>query len=80
MVGIPDEMLGENVLAIIVLRDQTASTVSSDIDLFQANPSKTLNHYLDDKLAHYKRPKHVVIVSSIPRNHMGKVRTPSLLE
>ena len=42
--------------------------------------SKVLRKFLNEKLAHYKHPRHVVVVEELPRNHMGKINKKSLLK
>ena len=80
MVGKPDESVGEIIVAILTLRKPDGT---ADLTLEFSNErsaaalrdnAKLLKPFLQDKLAHYKQPRDVVIVDSIPRNHMGKVR------
>jgi long-chain acyl-CoA synthetase len=59
VIGVPDERLGEIVVAVIEL----AASVS-DEELYE---------HCAARLAHYKRPVKFVRVSSLPRNSMGKV-------
>lgn len=61
VVGIPDEEAGEAVCACVVLR--LGSEVSPD----------TLRAFVQERLASYKKPKHVVYLSDLPRNPSGKV-------
>lgn len=70
VLGSPDEILGEKVVSVIVLRDKSK----------WSDPNASLREFLHDKLAKYKQPKEVLIVDSIPRNHMGKVNKKSLLK
>ncbi len=70
VLGVPDDMLGERVIAILMLRDKKK----------WADPPADLRDYLFDKLAKYKQPKEVKIVDTIPRNHMGKVNKKTILK
>lgn len=48
---------------------------------FRNNPKdvkKEMDEYLADKLAKYKIPRYYFSVSSIPRNHLGKVSNLSV--
>lgn len=89
VVGVPDEVLGEKVLAIMVLRpgvkdgvkNDAAVVAAGDLATVQKDPKQVkqvLQHYLQDKLAPYKQPREYVFVEAIPRNHMGKVNKKSL--
>ena len=70
VLGVPDDMLGEKVIAILMLRDKKQ----------WADPHVDLRDYLYDKLAKYKQPREVRIVDTIPRNHMGKVNKKTILK
>ena len=61
VVGIPDERLGERVVALV---EPTAGT---DLDLDQIR-----EHCLTE-LARYKVPERFVVVEAFPRNAMGKI-------
>lgn len=83
VVGVPDDILGEKVLAVIALRSNvTSATTDPNTGAAQdlvavKEDSKALLHalrgYLQDKLAAYKQPREYVVVDAIPRNHLGKV-------
>ena len=63
VVGVPDQKVGENVKAIIVLEgDARGKTSEGDI-----------TEYCKDKLAHYKIPRIVEFVGEIPKTDIGKV-------
>lgn len=62
VVGVPDERWGEVGCAYIVLKPNTLL----EIDQIMTACS--------ERLAHYKRPKHVRFVDSIPRNAAGKAQ------
>jgi long-chain acyl-CoA synthetase len=69
IVGVPDDALGQRVAAIIQLASE-------------ANPNEIDNILADarKKLADYKVPEKVTIVSEIPRNALGKIERKSLLD
>jgi len=61
VIGIPDEMWGEEPMAIVVLKEGQEATPEELMEHCRAN------------LASYKRPRSVVFVDSLPRNPLGKV-------
>jgi len=61
VIGIPDELWGEEPMAIVVLKEGQ-----------QATPEELMEHCRAN-LASYKRPRSVVFVDSLPRNPLGKV-------
>jgi malonyl-CoA/methylmalonyl-CoA synthetase len=67
VVGVPDPMRGERVVAAIV-RSNEALTENA------------LRSYLSERLVHYQRPADIVFVTSLPRNAMGKVLRRELRE
>ncbi len=69
VVGIPHDMLGQDVCAVI--RQREGST-PLDVD--------SLRDFLADRLADYKRPRKVVVTSEpLPRNAMGKLDKAAIL-
>ena len=66
-IGIPDEDLGEELIALIVLADPT-----SEIDM------ETIADWLRDRLSHYKCPRSYVTVTTLLRNTMGKINKRKL--
>ena len=68
IVGIPDETWGECVAAAIVLRPNAAL----DLD--------TLRAWCKDRISPYKIPRTIHLVDTLPRNAMGKVTKPAVLE
>jgi malonyl-CoA/methylmalonyl-CoA synthetase len=68
VIGVPHPDFGEAVTAVIVTLDGTAI----NIDTIQA--------YLSGKLAKFKQPKQIFVVSELPRNTMGKVQKKALRE
>jgi malonyl-CoA/methylmalonyl-CoA synthetase len=63
VIGIPDDDLGERVVAVVVATD-AAHPPAAD----------ALLSSLEDRLARYKQPRRVAFVGALPRNSMGKVR------
>ncbi len=63
VVGVPDEKVGQNVKAVIVLESDARGHVS------EAN----IIEYCKGKLAHYKIPRIIDFVGEIPKTDIGKV-------
>ncbi len=61
VVGVPDDRLGETVTAVVV----AAKGASVDTDAVIA--------HVKQRLAHYKAPRHVVVVPSLERHENGKI-------
>lgn len=68
VVGIPDEILGETIRAVIVLKD------GHQID------AKKVQRYCQGKLAQFKVPKEVIFVSELPKTSSGKIQRHLLKE
>ena len=62
VVGIPHDVLGEDIAAFVVAKKGTAPT-ADDIEAF-----------CRDRLADYKCPKKIYLVKSIPTTATGKIR------
>ncbi len=60
VVGVPDRMRGERVVAVIVRSDEALNEGG-------------LRTYLSSRLIHYQRPVNILFVASLPRNPMGKI-------
>ncbi|MDI3405353.1 AMP-binding protein [Streptomyces cavernicola] len=69
VVGVPHEKYGEEVLACVILRDESAGLTLDD-----------LRSFCQDRLAHYKIPTRLQIVDSFPMTVSGKVRKVELRE
>jgi len=69
--GVPHSDFGEAVVVAIVPDDQ-ASGASQELTL------EVLDKALEGKLARFKQPKHIVALSELPRNTMGKVQKNAL--
>jgi malonyl-CoA/methylmalonyl-CoA synthetase len=61
VVGIPDEEFGESVKACVILEDGSRLCEAEVIE------------YCKDKLASFKKPKHVEFMDALPKNAMGKI-------
>ena len=59
VVGVPHETLGEDVAALVVVRE----TVSPD----------ELQRWAKERVAAYKYPRHVVLVDELPKGPTGKI-------
>jgi malonyl-CoA/methylmalonyl-CoA synthetase len=66
VVGIPDPVWGERVVAALVVREGASLE------------TKSLRAWGKERLATYKVPQEVVILQELPRNAMGKVSKPDL--
>jgi fatty-acyl-CoA synthase len=62
LIGVPDPKWGETPLAIIAPRDPDDPPTEAEIEAFSR-----------EYLAGYKRPRHVRLVDTLPRNPSGKV-------
>lgn len=67
-VGVPHEVLGEDIAAVVVL-NESASATAEEIEAF-----------CREHLADYKSPRRVVFVDALPRNATGKVVKRTLVE
>ena len=67
VLGVPDERLGERVVAAIQLRDAGAAPSEAE-----------LRDFCRDRLARYKVPDRIATVASFPRNAMGKIQKREL--
>jgi long-chain acyl-CoA synthetase len=61
VIGMPDPLMGEDVLAFVVLRDGETAT-AADVMAF-----------CETRLARYKCPKQVRFVGELPKNPIGKI-------
>ncbi|MCZ0991461.1 long-chain-fatty-acid--CoA ligase [Streptomyces diastatochromogenes] len=61
VVGVPDERLGEEIAAAVVLRPGA-----------EASPAE-LQEYVRDRVAAYKYPRHVWLVDALPMGPSGKI-------
>jgi malonyl-CoA/methylmalonyl-CoA synthetase len=70
VVGLPDAMWGERVVACVVPRPGQSSGCSED----------ALRAFAKERLASYKVPRTVVLMNELPRNAVGKVLKPVLIK
>jgi fatty-acyl-CoA synthase len=68
VVGVPDERDGEELCAWVRLRD--GATLDED----------AVRDYCEGRLAHYKRPRYVLLVDAFPMTVTGKVRKVEMRE
>ena len=68
VVGTPDDRLGEEVCAFVVLVSDGATT------------PEDLTAYCREQLARYKYPRHIWVVEELPKGSTGKVSKPALRE
>lgn len=68
VVGVPDREWGESIVAFVVLHSSTEFRVDE------------LMRHCQERIASYKKPRAVHVVSELPRNVQGKVRKPDLRE
>ena len=62
MIGVPDERYGEEVCAWVVLKER--ADLSED----------ELKEFCRGKIAHYKVPRHVLVVDEFPMTVTGKIQ------
>jgi len=66
---VPDEKYGEEVMAWIRMRGDAAGLTVDDV-----------REFCRGRLAHYKVPRHVVVVEEFPMTVTGKVRKVEMRE
>ncbi|MEU9097683.1 AMP-binding protein [Streptomyces sp. NPDC048361] len=69
VIGVPDERYGEEILACVIPRDPADPPTLEEVTA-----------YCRDRLAHYKIPRHLRILSAFPMTVSGKVRKVELRE
>ncbi len=74
VLGVPDRVWGQRIVAAVVLRSAAASAPSPDSLL------EELSTFCAKSLADYKRPREVRIVEDLPRNALGKIQKHRLLD
>ena len=61
VVGVPHPDLGEEVAAVVVLRQGACST------------PEELKHIVKERVAPYKYPRRIELVKELPKSHTGKI-------
>lgn len=74
VVGVPDDDLGERIVAYVVLRDTLDESDESGANELVAR----LTARVANELTPHKRPRAVHFIDALPRNAMGKVMKPEL--
>ena len=74
VVGAPDRVWGERIVAAVVLQPAAGPPPSPEALLDE------LSAFCAQSLADYKRPREVSIVEDLPRNALGKVQKHRILE
>jgi malonyl-CoA/methylmalonyl-CoA synthetase len=70
VVGLPDETWGEIAVAAVIARDGRRSELEGE----------ALRDWAKQRIASYKVPKRVVLLTELPRNPVGKVVKPELVK
>jgi malonyl-CoA/methylmalonyl-CoA synthetase len=70
VVGVPDPLWGDRVVACVVAHAGRENECAED----------RLRGFARERLAAYKVPKQVVLMTDLPRNAVGKVIKPELLK
>lgn len=70
VVGVPDDVLGEQVVACVVV-DRSHADGSESMDA--QSVAAAVKAYSREHLANYKMPKRIDLVDALPRNPSGKV-------
>jgi len=70
VVGVPDQTMGEEIKAFVVLREDDKGKVTE----------KDVIEHCQKSLAKYKTPKFVEFIDALPRNPIGKVKRKELRE
>ena len=72
VIGLPDEVWGDRVVAVIVPSSAPGAAAGCATEAIRA--------WARDRLASYKIPRETVLVAALPRNPLGKVVKPELIQ
>ena len=73
VVGVPDEVWGEALVAFVVMSSPGANSESPTQLSYD-----DMKSWCSNRMSSYKIPKKLVVLEALPRNAMGKVMKPSL--
>jgi len=73
VVGVSDEIMGQEIGACIILEDQAKSLQEEVVE-------KKIAEYMTKKLAKHKRPKYIKFVESFPLTGSGKIQKTKLAQ
>jgi malonyl-CoA/methylmalonyl-CoA synthetase len=76
VVGVPDAEWGERVAAAIVLKNVLQDMLNDG----DALDLPSLRIWAKELLAVYKLPSRLLVLGALPRNAMGKVKKPAVIE
>ncbi len=74
VVGAPDRVWGQRIVAAVVLRPEHGPAPSSESLL------EELSTFCSKSLADYKRPREIRVVEDLPKNALGKIQKHRILE
>jgi malonyl-CoA/methylmalonyl-CoA synthetase len=80
VVGVPDATWGDRVVAFIAWRSNDVATTAASDANDASSRTDALRSWAKERLPPFKVPKDVVAMSALPRNPMGKVEKPRLVE
>jgi fatty-acyl-CoA synthase len=68
-IGVPDEKFGEEVMACMIMKEGAKPLTQ-----------EALREFCRDRIAHYKIPRYVEVVSEFPMTVTGKIRKVEMRE
>jgi fatty-acyl-CoA synthase len=72
VIGLPDALWGEMVVACVVTKDAAPGEEAAII--------ATLTEFLADKLARYKQPRRWLVLPELPKTALGKIQKDRLID
>lgn len=82
VIGAPDVIAGQLVVALVTIREGASHHLISDSLLlflevvaliYTMDTALRFDSLIQDRLAKYKRPRRIIVVPALPRNQLGKV-------